>query len=367
MTDKPHNNLFEFAFSQKPIFKDLITNFLPDLSKDIDSRTLKLDDTTYIEESLTDFYSDLVYNVRLKGGQSAKIALLLEHKSNVPQFPHLQLMDYTRGIWRKDTQNHSSKKSKGRKKLTTVIPIIFYHGKKKWHKRAFKDYFDDVPPSAASFIPTIPYHLIDLADYSDEFILKLKAGFLINSLIAFKHHSDTVYVKQHFARFFVNLEKYEEDERIRNFVKVLGVYVVHTTPLKMKEIIELTEKLPNQAKNIVMTGYETLLMEGEKKGLQKGLQKGYREKELDLILSVKNLIFYGITDDIILKSNKIDADVLTLLRKNIETDFKNVEMQSKLVLELIERYIYLKMEDIADITKLDKNIILSLSEENKKK
>lgn len=78
MTDKPHNNLFQYTFSDKNNVQDLLINFLTNLSDKLNLDTLVIDNTTYISEQLKEFYSDIVYQVKTKGKEQVKIALLFE-------------------------------------------------------------------------------------------------------------------------------------------------------------------------------------------------------------------------------------------------------------------------------------------------
>jgi len=97
MTDKPHNNFFVYAFSQKEIAKDFLTQLTTDIAAEINIDTLELDGTSYVNKELDDLYSDIVYNVETKTKEPIKISLLFEHKSTPPKYPRLQLMDYLLG------------------------------------------------------------------------------------------------------------------------------------------------------------------------------------------------------------------------------------------------------------------------------
>ena len=359
MTDKPHNNLFQYTFSDKNNVKDLLINFLKDLSDKLDLTTLAIDNTTYISEQLKEFYSDIVYQVETKEKKKVKVALLFEHKSSPPQFPHLQLLDYMLGIWRYDVD--VKKKPKHSKRLLTpVIPIFFYHGKEKWKKKAFSAYFPKVDNLIQNVIPTIEYYIIDLADYDDDFILSLKAGFIINSLLAFKHKNDTVYVRKYFARIFINLERHLDSDVIRNFTLALSVYIVTTTRINSKEIIELVEKLPKKTKSFVMTGYESLLLEGEKRGIQKGKLRNEQENIIETALK---LLSHNMSDDFIIDITGIDIDTLSILRTAFADNFKTQNLQLQLAKHLILHFKHLENKDIAAFAKLEEVLVQTLKSE----
>lgn len=206
------------------------------------------------------------------------------HKSVPPEFPHVQINEYRQGIWRNDIasfKKKAKKKTTKRKarKLTHVIPVIFHHGKQRWRKKPFKEYFEQIDEAFDPYIPVFDYDLVDLNEYSDEFVFALKAGFLVNSLIAFKHKGETDYVKKHFKDIFVNLESKQVDESTRLFTLTLSAYVVTTTSLTAKEVVDLSENLPKKVKSNIMTGYESLIEEGKKQGIEQGIEIGTKRTD----------------------------------------------------------------------------------------
>ena len=216
MTKKPHNNFFTFVFSQKDLVQDFLTQLTTDIADKIDIDSLELDDTTYVNQDLDELYSDIVYNAITTEDKPVKIALLFEHKSYPKQHPRLQLMEYMLGIWRKNQQDKQA--------LIPIIPIVFYHGERKWNYKEFEEHFG-IDKDLQVFLPKFEYRLVDMVNYSDEFILAMKQSFLVNSLIALKHKNDGNYVRQHFTKIFINLEDSSEIEDERNSVHYLTVYI----------------------------------------------------------------------------------------------------------------------------------------------
>jgi predicted transposase YdaD len=361
MTDKPHNNFFEYVFSQNPVVQDFVTYLVSDLAEKVDVKTLTLDNTSYIDEQLQGFYSDIVYNVETNGGKTIKLAFLFEHKSTQPIFPHVQLAEYRQGIWRRDVASFLKKKEKGEprrtsRKLTRVIPIIFYHGKKKWNKKPMSAYFDEVDEVFEPFFPTFDYYLVDLSDYDDEFILKLKSGFLINSLLAFKHKGDGDYVRKHFTRIFVNLEE-NINEQTKLFLRHLSVYIVITTKLTDKDVNELVEQLPIETKQEFMTAYDNILEKGKEIGLEIGSKRGEDKKSIEFAIK---LLKENLPDSLVLNLSDTSKDVLAILKKAIADDFKTKILQKELVKALMEHYEYLRDEDIQRFSKLELEEIRSM-------
>ena len=199
-----------------------------------------MSETSHIDEELQEHLSDIVYYCRWKSKTSVRISLLFEQKSYPEKYPHLQLLRYLLGTWEYDLREEQP--------LTVTIPIIVYHGKKRWNYKSFPAYFPipktDTESPLNRYIPKFDYHLTDLSHYSDEQLLALKMGYLVNTLLALKHRRDEEYIKNHFERIFVYSEHYWVTEQGRNFLKIVVVYVLQTTELSRKEVEGLVKKLP---------------------------------------------------------------------------------------------------------------------------
>ena len=135
MKSHPHDEFFKYLFSLMPVVREFIEVFLPpELVQHLDLDTLAADDTEYITPDLAAVYSDKVYRCQLQGQPAAEgekpaeaaIALLMEHKSWAPRFPHFQLNEYRQRIW--TTSVNAGQKP------PTVLPVVLYHGTEAWTK-----------------------------------------------------------------------------------------------------------------------------------------------------------------------------------------------------------------------------------------
>ncbi len=187
LPNKPHDHLFKSTFSDPRIAADYIRNFLPTkLTSKLDLATLKLAPTSYVNEELKEYLSDVVYRCRY-GDQELSLSLLFEHKSKPGEIIYLQLLRYLLEAW-----DQQPKKKEG---LGIIIPIVVYHGKEKWQKRTFSSHFPGLDATLTPFIPNFQYLLTDLADWSDEALMTLQAGLVRNVLLVLKHFKETQYIK----------------------------------------------------------------------------------------------------------------------------------------------------------------------------
>ena len=104
-TENPHDVFAKSVMSKIENAKDFFYGVLPeDLRKLIDLETLKLEKESYVDEELSEYFSDIVYTCMYRSSP-VKLVLLFEHKSFVPQYPHLQLLQYKLNVWKRYARN----------------------------------------------------------------------------------------------------------------------------------------------------------------------------------------------------------------------------------------------------------------------
>ena len=240
------------------------------LLKRLDFDSLVEDPTTYIDDQLKGFYSDVVYNCRYKGNISVKITLLFEHKSYVPKYPHVQLIIYMGGVW--------SRQIKEGEPISLIIPMVIYHGKNKWEYRSFASYFKgEVDEYLLSFIPTFDFLLTNLKADSVEDIreryrlLSLQMGFLLMKSI----HEDTLL--DQLEEVFQGVDKLLKDEQGCKYFELLIVYLYYGSKLDAKEIMEKAYHISQQAGELADSTAMRLIQQGRTEGWAKGRTEGRTE------------------------------------------------------------------------------------------
>jgi predicted transposase/invertase (TIGR01784 family) len=131
---KPHDEFLKATFGRREIALDYLQYLLPSkLHQVLDLSKLERVNGSFVSPALKEYFSDMVYQCPLiEAGQVESVCpiFLFEHKSKYTSRPHLQLLRYLLDAWDEQLQN--------KKKLTPIIPIVVYHGQKKWKVRAFR-------------------------------------------------------------------------------------------------------------------------------------------------------------------------------------------------------------------------------------
>lgn len=151
-----HDKTFRELFSEKEQARDLIRLSLPaEINAILDLETLASEPDSFIDDSLRDVQSDLLFSVQTKSGSHLKIYTLFEHKSYQDPKIHIQLLSYLTRIYTK------------MEKLTLVIPLVFYHGEKGWEVPiAFAETLaltTEEKRLLQSYLPDFSYALLDLS------------------------------------------------------------------------------------------------------------------------------------------------------------------------------------------------------------
>lgn len=150
---------------------------------------------------------------------------------------------------------------KQKKPLTPIIPIIVYHGERKWRKRDLSAYFGTkLPVSLLPFLPRFDYVLTNVQNMKDEQILELKKGLLINALLMFKHIWKPQFILDHPELIFIHVNEWSEQEN--DFVISLLAYFFKKSEIAREKIHQFIKNLPKDLNTNAMSTYEMIQAEG---------------------------------------------------------------------------------------------------------
>ena len=227
------------------------------------------------------------------------MALLLEHKSSIVPYPHLQLLRYMLEIW----ESNQRKKEP----LLPIVPIILYHGEEKWTVRPMSEYFKGIDSTLHPYIPHFNYEMVNVGQYSEEDILKLDVGLLKNLLLALRFYRDMAYLRYKFGAFFIEIEAQGFNAQVINFIQTLLVYLLKNSEFSPEEINDMVNQIPSPINDITMSSYDVLI----KSSIEKGIEK-------EKIEVIKNAKIKGLSVEII-------SDIVNLPVKRVQQILDNLE------------------------------------------
>ncbi len=163
----PHDKLFREVSSNLENARSILDNYLPGpVLRLMDLSSLEISKDSFIEKELEDYYSDILYRVKLTDGSAGFIYLLFEHKSYHDKYVHLQLLEYMVKIWRLYIKQHKRKSVR----LPIVIPLLICHARKEWPEdtERLSSLMSGPVDDLAGYIPDFGFELYDLHRFSDE-------------------------------------------------------------------------------------------------------------------------------------------------------------------------------------------------------
>lgn len=270
----PHDKFFKSIFSQREEAQEFLIKTSPsEIVKKLHLETLKLDTTDYVDLELKEYFADVVYNCNYSISENAtteiKITFLFEHKSYKEHIPYLQLNRYLLNIWDTQIKQASDNKVIAKKfRLQPIIPIVFYHGKHKWKKQSFENYFSGMDKFLLQFLPKFDYHLIDMADFPNAKIeqlfskRQLQVGLLLMKNIFFETS-----LLELLKELYAKSQEFEDKSKEQKFYEIISNYIYYSTNINLRnKIIEIMETLQTHYSQDFISIADGLKNEGKKEG-----------------------------------------------------------------------------------------------------
>jgi len=240
----PHDSFFKLVFSDTGVVEDFLREFV---GVDVKVKSLK---PTEKKTKHKKFFLDLAFEAEFKK-QKAEVYIVFEHKSYPDNMAFIQIFTYALSIWEEEIR-------KG-EKLTPVIPVLFYHGKKNYNiPENFSEYFKTKTPYNPEFKITV----FNTNNTDDKKLLQNCGNlFLCSAIYTMKHIFDSIESLKPVSFFYKKLDK--------NRYALIVDYIAKFKNEKEEDIIE--KIIPKGDK---MTIYEKWEKEWAQKGLERGLQQG---------------------------------------------------------------------------------------------
>jgi predicted transposase/invertase (TIGR01784 family) len=213
-----HDTFVRESFSDPERAAAVFEKFLPpNLAEHLDFGTLSVLKETYINETLNEHFSDLVFEVSLKNDISVKtdVVLLFEHKSSPDRNVLFQVGHYMFAQWVKCLSENKQPKP--------IIPVIYYQGKKNWIIGNLSDLFKKYPTEITDYLPIFKHIFIDLKTISQDQLLGMRNSMMTAAMLAQQWRIDPVKLKEDFERIY---RIFQLDSSNTNFLEMIVVLLV---------------------------------------------------------------------------------------------------------------------------------------------
>lgn len=308
---QPDDRFFRSVMLDAKNARAYLISFYPEIAAQLDLQTLQLDNTSYIDDQLKTFHSDIVYRCQFKGSKEGLyFSLLWEHKSSPDNGVVLQIGLYAL------TAMYRMYKEKDRK-LEPVLPLVFYNGKTDWIPKTITELFKDHPflDQFEQYLPKFEFNFLNISKVPTEELLNIKFRFLRSAIfsMANRHNADILIEKIVFL-----FQDQTADE-----VKSLAHYIFGIIERSPKEIQTAFKKLDFTTKGLTMSVLEQVRTEALKEGKIEGKMEGkIEERTKSLLDKLKGLFsiirkFPSLTDDDLAEFTAMEATHIKEIRVGI--------------------------------------------------
>jgi predicted transposase/invertase (TIGR01784 family) len=214
---QPHDRFFRAVFSELDSIRDLLRNSLsPRIVQMLDLDSIELTDDTFIDKKLSLYQSDILIRTRIRSSP-VLIYILVDHKSYPDRWAVLQLLVYMVQIWEKELTLH-----KKLKKLPCIIPVVFYHGARKW---GFPLNFTSYVVGTSDLKAYIPDFQTVMFNLQSVDLGSLQGGIAFQvALSAFKHAGREL--RSHIDEMLMSVSKLPTDAKTKAFLSRLFEYIL---------------------------------------------------------------------------------------------------------------------------------------------
>ncbi|MEK7257617.1 MAG: Rpn family recombination-promoting nuclease/putative transposase [Bacteroidota bacterium] len=286
----PHDLIFRVMIKNPNHAREILEAKAPkELLAILKLDTLRLSDTSYVDETLAEQIADVVLLCDTDEDEPVQISYILEHKSFVPSYAPYQHMHYQDRAWGRQIQ------TKGMHPMPSV-PVVFFHGKEKWTIKPWSHYLRGWRKKFAPYTPPGGCIFIDLSEMTDEEIKLFRYGFLIAVLLLMKHRFEAEYLLDNCNEIISFVEK-DSSEPVETRIENLKYALSYLRSVQFAHWEEITKKLRTmKLPNSILDNIDEYIRweaftEGVEKGMEKGMEEGLHVgMEKQAIVAIFNML-----------------------------------------------------------------------------
>ena len=266
-TPRVHDRFFKQIFTRPENVRDFITTYLPaGIVTHLDMDSLEVVSGSFVEEDLTEYFSDVVVKTWVMQGNPADLYFLFEHKSGPERYARVQVLQYMTNRWYAQVRKGLPGP------LPLIIPVVIYHGTRTWKfSLDFKELFE--PPSVdfGPYIPRFEHILHDISHLDES---EIKGTIVLQVVQLLLKYIQTQELRNRLPQIMELLGRLGEKERLTEYLQVMLEYVFQASEhVDVHDVREALQKVP-QGEKLMPTIAEKLRQEGVQQGMQQGMQQG---------------------------------------------------------------------------------------------
>jgi len=261
----PHDKFFKEALTQPDAAREFLRYYLPaEVATLLDLSNLRLVKDSFVDETLQEHFSDLLYEVRLLDGRDAYVYVLFEHKSYADPLVAFQVLRYMVRVWDYGLRQ--------RGQLWPILPVVVYHGAARWPVAVDFHALFDLPEAVKPFVPDYRYWLCDLTAYSDA---ELQGAVALRVALLTLKHILREDVHERLPDVLALWRILAQQKTGLGYLEAILRYLVTgTDKLTERELWETLAAVAPEGEELMSTIAQHWIEVGEQRGERKGLLDG---------------------------------------------------------------------------------------------
>jgi len=318
----PHDRFFKEVLTRGNTAKQFLENYLPhDVTKLLDLDSLEYTKDTFIDKHLKEYFSDLLLKTYLKDGSRGYVYILFEHKSYQEPLTAFHLLRYMVKIWEMSLKNGETPG------FPVIIPLVFYHGEKRWRAGLNLKSLFNHPENMVSFMPDFQYLLWDASGYSDE---EIRGSVVLRVTLLIMKYIFREDLSGHLPGILRLMKDLSKKQTGIEYIETVLKYLVNAAPtdnISYEEIkAAVNEALPNMGGEIMPTVADSL----REQGIQQGILQGILQNAREAVIVNLEVRFETVPRSLVKVLNEInDPSILGMLHRKALTaksleDFRHI-------------------------------------------
>ena len=275
----PHDRLVKGALGRPEVFREFLFAALPGINERLHG--LRRESEHFVDARLREHVTDLLFSGRIDD-QPVRIYFLFEHRTRAGRFARKDLLRY---LDRAYEQAMKSVESVGKnQRLSLIVPILLYAGKRPWNYPAQFAELVAVPAGLERFAIRFEHVLVDLSQVNLE---AMKLAVSVRMTLGALQAAARGRVMEWFTE---NAQPWEEMLREESRVGIAELILrycfecdeskspstIHQLAANVKSVAT-RKRIMSLADQLIQKGREEGLERGLERGLEQGLEKGREE------------------------------------------------------------------------------------------
>ncbi|EEO3457662.1 Rpn family recombination-promoting nuclease/putative transposase [Salmonella enterica] len=292
-----HDGLFKFFLREPDTARDFLAVHLPaDIRAQVRLDTLKLEPGSFVDQTLRELHSDVLYSVETEEGHAGYIYCLLEHQSTADRMMAWRMMRYSMAVM-------DAHLKKGNDTLPVVVPLLFYQGTVRPYPYStdWMDCFD--APALAREVYSRPWPLVDVSVMEDSDLQSHRRMALLELVQRDIRRRDAASLLRDVVQLIrLAGNSREQVEAVLCYIIYNGMTSESITPF----LYELAGEIP-EYKELIMG---TIAQQLKEEGIQQGIEQERLAAQQKLLETAWALLDNGVSLDVVIKSTGLSRETL---------------------------------------------------------